>query len=79
MGEHVSRSAPDDLVRRRLLHIRHCVFFVADKMSVDSRSICIIWAACWIPLWILPSSYGGLVAGAFLIQMGVQGTWGVVS
>lgn len=33
----------------------------------------------FIPLWILPSSFSALAAGAFCIQFGVQGAWGVVS
>ncbi|KAF9554609.1 MFS general substrate transporter [Agrocybe pediades] len=32
----------------------------------------------FIPLWILPSSFAGLSAGAFFIQFGVQGAWGVI-
>lgn len=32
----------------------------------------------FIPLWILPNSFGGLAAGAFCIQFGVQGAWGVI-
>ena len=31
-----------------------------------------------IPAWILPNTFGGLAAGAFFIQFGVQGAWGVV-
>jgi SHS family lactate transporter-like MFS transporter len=31
-----------------------------------------------IPLWILPNSFGGLAAGAFMVQVGVQGAWGVI-
>lgn len=34
--------------------------------------------AALIPLWVLPTSWGTLVAGAFLIQFMVQGAWGVV-
>lgn len=34
--------------------------------------------AALIPLWVLPSSWGTLTAGAFLIQFMVQGAWGVV-
>ena len=34
--------------------------------------------ACLIPLWVLPSSWGTLVAGAFLLQFCVQGAWGSV-
>ena len=37
-----------------------------------------IVGAALIPLWVLPSSFGGLVAGAFLLQFCVQGAWGVV-
>lgn len=33
---------------------------------------------CFIPLWILPSSFSALAAGAFCIQFGVQGAWGVI-
>lgn len=32
----------------------------------------------FIPLWILPSTFSGLSAGAFCIQVGVQGAWGVI-
>ena len=32
----------------------------------------------FIPLCILPSSFSALSAGAFCIQFGVQGAWGVV-
>lgn len=35
--------------------------------------------AAFIPLWILPASFGGLAAGAFWIQFCVQGALGVVS
>ncbi|KAJ3915410.1 MFS general substrate transporter [Lentinula edodes] len=38
----------------------------------------VLITAAFIPLWILPSSFGGLAAGAFCIQFGVQGAWGVV-
>ena len=37
-----------------------------------------VLGACMIPLWVLPSSWGTLTAGAFLIQFMVQGAWGVV-
>lgn len=37
-----------------------------------------ILGACLIPLWVLPTSWGTLTAGAFLIQFMVQGAWGVV-
>ncbi|KAE8214359.1 hypothetical protein CF327_g2229 [Tilletia walkeri] len=35
-------------------------------------------AGLMIPAWILPDSFGGLAAGAFFLQVGVQGAWGVV-
>jgi len=40
--------------------------------------ICILFIGAFIPLWILPNSFGGLSAGAFFIQVGVQGAWGVI-
>lgn len=40
--------------------------------------LCILWTAAFIPLWTLPSSAGGLWAGAFFVQVGVQGAWGIV-
>lgn len=41
-------------------------------------AIVLVYTACWIPLWILPDSFGGLSAGGFFIQSGVQGAWGIV-
>ncbi|WOO85110.1 Carboxylic acid transporter [Vanrija pseudolonga] len=38
----------------------------------------IIITACFIPLWILPTKFGGLAAGGFWVQFGVQGAWGIV-
>ncbi|KAG6864480.1 hypothetical protein C0991_009229 [Blastosporella zonata] len=38
--------------------------------------VCLIGA--FIPLWILPNTFGALAAGAFCIQFGVQGAWGVI-
>ena len=40
--------------------------------------VCLVYTAIWIPLWILPDSFGGLAAGGFFIQSGVQGAWGIV-
>ncbi|KZT43780.1 MFS general substrate transporter [Sistotremastrum suecicum HHB10207 ss-3] len=40
--------------------------------------IFILLIGAFIPLWILPSSFSGLAAGAFCIQVGVQGAWGVI-
>ncbi|EGO19231.1 carboxylic acid transporter protein [Serpula lacrymans var. lacrymans S7.9] len=40
--------------------------------------LCVILVAAFIPLWILPSSFSALSAGAFCIQFGVQGAWGVI-
>ncbi|KAJ2719656.1 Carboxylic acid transporter [Coemansia sp. Benny D115] len=41
-------------------------------------AICAICGACVVPLWILPSKLGPLLAGAFFMQMFVQGAWGVI-
>ncbi|KAF7319309.1 MFS domain-containing protein [Mycena chlorophos] len=38
--------------------------------------VCLV--AVFIPLWILPSTFGGLSAGGFWVQFGVQGAWGVI-
>ena len=38
----------------------------------------VFFAGAFIPLWILPSSFSGLSAGAFWVQFGVQGAWGVI-
>lgn len=40
--------------------------------------IFILFVGAFIPLWILPSSFSALAAGAFCVQFGVQGAWGVV-
>jgi len=40
--------------------------------------LCCLWTGAMIPLWILPNSFGGLAAGAFMVQVGVQGAWGVI-
>ena len=37
-----------------------------------------IFCKAFVPLWILPSSFSALAAGAFCIQFGVQGAIGVV-
>ncbi|KAF9646665.1 MFS general substrate transporter [Thelephora ganbajun] len=38
----------------------------------------VLLIGAFIPLWILPSTFGKLAAGAFCVQFGVQGAWGVV-
>ncbi|KAF8812883.1 carboxylic acid transporter protein [Phlegmacium glaucopus] len=38
----------------------------------------ILLVCAFIPLWILPSSFSSLAAGAFCIQFCVQGAWGVI-
>ncbi|WWC86814.1 uncharacterized protein L201_001693 [Kwoniella dendrophila CBS 6074] len=40
--------------------------------------VCALWTAAFLPLWILPKTFGGLAAGGFFVQAGVQGAWGVV-
>ncbi|KAJ7852931.1 hypothetical protein B0H14DRAFT_796164, partial [Mycena olivaceomarginata] len=34
--------------------------------------------AVFIPSWIAPSTFSGLAAGAFCMQFGVQGAWGII-
>ncbi|KAJ9110461.1 hypothetical protein QFC19_001587 [Naganishia cerealis] len=38
----------------------------------------IFFTGAFIPLWVLPDTFGKLSAGAFFVQFGVQGAWGVV-
>ncbi|KAF7308755.1 MFS domain-containing protein [Mycena kentingensis (nom. inval.)] len=38
----------------------------------------VILLALFIPLWIIPTTFSGLAAGAFCVQFGVQGAWGVI-
>ncbi|KAG9308908.1 carboxylic acid transporter protein [Chiua virens] len=40
--------------------------------------IFILLVGAFIPLWILPNSFSALAAGAFCVQFGVQGAWGVI-
>jgi SHS family lactate transporter-like MFS transporter len=40
--------------------------------------VCLLLIGVFIPLWILPSTFPKLAAGAFCIQAGVQGAWGVI-
>lgn len=40
--------------------------------------IFVLLIGVFIPLWVLPSSFSALSAGAFCIQVGVQGAWGVI-
>ncbi|KAI0247448.1 MFS general substrate transporter [Lactifluus subvellereus] len=38
----------------------------------------VMLSGAFIPLWILPSGFKTLAAGAFAVQFGVQGAWGVI-
>ena len=50
------------------------------EVIVDHHADSAFWrTAVFIPLWIIPNSFSGLSAGAFFIQVGVQGAWSVVS
>jgi MFS transporter, SHS family, lactate transporter len=40
--------------------------------------IFVVLAGAFIPLWTLPNTFGGLSAGAFWLQFGVVGAWGVI-
>ena len=50
-----------------------------DVAHFSIRVISPLFHVVFIPLWILPTGFSGLAAGAFCIQIGVQGAWGVVS
>ena len=47
-------------------------------LVIFNLSIFVLLIGAFIPLWILPTSFSALAAGAFCIQFGVQGAWGVV-
>ncbi|KAI0295668.1 MFS general substrate transporter [Multifurca ochricompacta] len=49
--------------------------FIGRRLTII---IFVLIAGAFIPLWILPKGFGGLSAGAFLLQFGVQGAWGVI-
>lgn len=49
--------------------------FIGRRLTIIMM---VLWAAAFIPLWILPSGFVGLAFGAFFLQFGVQGSWGVV-
>jgi len=38
----------------------------------------VMLSGVFIPLWIIPSGFSTLAAGAFCVQFGVQGAWGVI-
>jgi SHS family lactate transporter-like MFS transporter len=40
--------------------------------------ITVLLVGAFIPLWIIPDTFGPLSAGAFFVQFGVQGAWGVI-
>jgi len=40
--------------------------------------IFVLLVGVFIPLWIIPTTFSKLSAGAFCVQFGVQGAWGVV-
>ena len=40
--------------------------------------IFVLTIGAFIPLWILPEGFSALSAGAFCLQFGVQGAWGVI-
>ncbi|KDN50287.1 hypothetical protein RSAG8_01623, partial [Rhizoctonia solani AG-8 WAC10335] len=72
------------LVRSR--YGRHLGSFRLDCIGEHSRRlgrrltiiIFVLLVGAFIPLWIIPSGFGKLSAGAFCVQFGVQGAWGVI-
>ena len=75
---------------RRLFFIRVHIHFlfpsggaIAGSISqhIGRRLTIILFvtlSGVFIPLWILPSGFSTLAAGAFCVQFGVQGAWGVI-
>ncbi|KIJ48845.1 hypothetical protein M422DRAFT_162049, partial [Sphaerobolus stellatus SS14] len=49
--------------------------YIGRRLSI---LLCCVFVCVFIPLWILPSEFSGLAAGAFFIQLGVQGALGVI-
>jgi SHS family lactate transporter-like MFS transporter len=49
--------------------------YIGRRLSII---IHVLLIGAFIPLWILPTSFSALAAGAFCIQFGVQGAWGVI-
>jgi SHS family lactate transporter-like MFS transporter len=49
--------------------------FIGRRLTII---IFVFISGVFIPLWILPDSFSGLSAGAFWLQFGVQGAWGVI-
>lgn len=48
------------------------------RIVIPSSLIDFDHLVAFIPLWILPNTFSPLSAGAFCVQFGVQGAWGVV-
>lgn len=40
--------------------------------------LCLVLTGAFVPLWIVPSSWGKLTAGAFWISFGIHGAFGVI-
>ncbi len=56
-----------------------CIGFFSDRFGRRRGMITsLILAVLMIPLWAFAPSTGLLMLGAFLIQFGVQGAWGVI-
>ena len=49
--------------------------FIGRRLTII---LFVMLSGIFIPLWILPSGFGALAAGAFCVQFGVQGAWGVI-
>lgn len=49
--------------------------FLGRRATIMIATLC---GAAFIPLWVIPTSFSALVAGAFFIQFCVQGAWGVI-
>ncbi|KAG2123831.1 carboxylic acid transporter protein [Suillus clintonianus] len=49
--------------------------YIGRRLTIVSS---VLLVGVFIPLWVLPFSFSALSAGAFCIQVGVQGAWGVI-
>jgi len=62
--------------------LSRAVLFLVGQASISGvgslLSSVFLLVGVFIPLWIIPSSFSALAAGAFCIQFGVQGAWGVI-
>jgi hypothetical protein len=62
---------------QRLVYASYPLQVCSNSRAIAKRQL--IPFTAFIPLWVLPTKFGALSAGAFFLQFGVQGAWGIVS